>query len=308
MAKRQTQTSDVVVVGSSNTDLVIQSAKLPEPGMTVLGGSYQVVSGGKGANQAVAAARTGSQVVFVANIGRDDFGNDALARFEREGIGTRFVVRDRNTPSGVAMIMIGDNGRNLISVAASSNDCLANAHIERAKPAFANARYCLVQLEIPLPTVRAALRLSKSQDVFTILDPAPCRRLAKSLLRLVDLITPNEFELAELTGMPVKTKRNIECAGEELLQTGVGEVIVTCGARGVCHLSGKEADWFSAPKVKAVDTVGAGDCFNGSLASALSSGLGMDEAIRFAILTSARSVTLQGAQSSFPKLKPSNYD
>ena len=308
MAKRQTQTSDVVVVGSSNTDLVIQSAKLPEPGMTVLGGSYQVVSGGKGANQAVAAARTGSQVVFVANIGRDDFGNDALARFEREGIGTRFVVRDQNTPSGVAMIMIGDNGRNLISVAASSNDCLANAHIERAKPAFANARYCLVQLEIPLPTVRAALRLSKSQDVFTILDPAPCRRLAKSLLRLVDLITPNEFELAELTGMPVKTKRNIECAGEELLQTGVGEVIVTCGARGVCHLSGKEADWFSAPKVKAVDTVGAGDCFNGSLASALSSGLGMDEAIRFAILTSARSVTLQGAQSSFPKLKPNNCD
>ena len=306
MAKRQKQNSDVVVVGSSNTDLVIESAKLPKPGMTVLGGKYQIVSGGKGANQAVAAARTGAQVIFVANIGCDDFGDDAMARLDREGIGTKFVVRDQNAPSGVAFIMVGDKGRNLISVAASSNDCLSIEHIERAKPAFANAKYCLIQLEIPQPTVRAALSLSKSQGVFNILDPAPCRRLPKSLLRLVDIITPNEFELAELTDMPVKTKRNIECAGEKLLQTGVGEVIVTCGERGVCHLSGDGTDWFSAPKVKAIDTVGAGDCFNGSLASALSRDLGMDEAIRFAVLTSASAVTIRGVQPSFPELKPRN--
>ena len=306
MAKRQKQNSDVVVVGSSNTDLVIESAKLPEPGMTVLGGKYQIVSGGKGANQAVAAARTGAQVIFVANIGCDDFGDDAMARLDREGIGTKFVVRDQNAPSGVAFIMVGDKGRNLISVAASSNDCLSIEHIERAKSAFANAKYCLIQLEIPQPTVRAALSLSKSQGVFNILDPSPCRRLSKSLLRLVDIITPNEFELAELTDMPVKTKRNIECAGEKLLQTGVGEVIVTCGERGVCHLSGDGTDWFSAPKVKAIDTVGAGDCFNGSLASALSRDLGMDEAIRFAVLTSASAVTIRGVQPSFPELKPRN--
>ena len=306
MVIRQKQSLDLVVVGSSNTDLVIKSARLPKPGMTELGGSYQVVSGGKGANQAVAAARTGSRVVFVANIGRDDFGDDAMAQLEREGISTRFVVRDRSAPSGVALIMVGDKGRNLISVAASSNDCLSIEHIERAKSAFENAKYCLIQLEIPQPTVRAALSLSKSQGVFNILDPAPCRRLSKSLLRLVDIITPNEFELAELTDMPVKTKRNIECAGEKLLQTGVGEVIVTCGERGVCHLSGDGADWFSSPKVKAIDTVGAGDCFNGSLASALSRDLGMDEAIRFAVLTSASAVTIRGVQPSFPELKPRN--
>ena len=194
MAKQQKQNFDVVVVGSSNTDLIIESAKLPEPGMTVLGGKYQVVSGGKGANQAVAAARTGAQVIFVANIGCDDFGDDAMARLDREGIGTKFVVRDQNAPSGVAFIMVGDKGRNLISVAASSNDCLSIEHIERAKSAFANAKYCLIQLEIPQPAVRAALSLSKSQGVFNILDPAPCRRLSKSLLQLVDIITPNEIE------------------------------------------------------------------------------------------------------------------
>ena len=196
MAKRQTQSPAVVVVGSSNTDLVIQSSKLPEPGMTVLGGEFQVIPGGKGANQAVAAARAGAPVFFVANIGRDDFGDAALQRFECEGIETRFIVRDRHAPSGVALIMVGDRGRNLISVAAGSNDRLAKAHIDRAKPAFAGARCCLLQLETPLPTVEAALRLAKREGVTTILDPAPCRRLAKRILQLVDILTPNETELA----------------------------------------------------------------------------------------------------------------
>ena len=153
MAKRQKQPPSVVVVGSSNTDLVVQSDKLPEPGMTVLGGEFQVIPGGKGANQAVAAARAGAPVSFVANIGRDDFGGAALQRFEREGIETRFIVRDRRAPSGVALIMVGYRGRNLISVAAGSNDRLAKAHIDRAKPTFAGARCCLLQLETPLPTV-----------------------------------------------------------------------------------------------------------------------------------------------------------
>jgi len=233
MAKRQTQSPAVVVVGSSNTDLVIQSSKLPEPGMTVLGGEFQVIPGGKGANQAVAAARAGAPVFFVANIGRDDFGDAALQRFECEGIETRFIVRDRHAPSGVALIMVGDRGRNLISVAAGSNDRLAKAHIDRAKPAFAGARCCLLQLETPLPTVEAALRLAKRKGVTTILDPAPCRRLAKRILQLVDILTPNETELAEMTGLPVKTKRDIERAGEALLQSGVVEVLATCGGRGV---------------------------------------------------------------------------
>ena len=165
MAKRQTQFSTVVVVGSSNTDLVIQSSKLPEPGMTVLGGEFQVIPGGKGANQAVAAARAGAPVFFVANIGRDDFGDAALQRFECEGIETRFIVRDRHAPSGVALIMVGERGQNLISVAAGSNDRLAKGHIDRAKPAFAGARSCLLQLETPLPTVEAALRLAKRAPI-----------------------------------------------------------------------------------------------------------------------------------------------
>ncbi len=308
MAERQTQTSSVVVVGSSNTDLVIQSVKLPEPGMTVLGGDFQIIPGGKGANQAVAAVRSGARVSFVANIGQDDFGDAALLRFKHEGIDTRFVVRDRFIPSGVALIMVGEKGSNLISVAAGSNERLAKAHIKRAKIAFNHARCCLMQLETPLPTIEEALLMCKRHKVYAVLDPAPSRRLAKSFLRLVDLITPNEFELAELTGMPVKTKNNIECAGKALLQDGVGEVIVTCGERGACYLSNERVVWFSTPKVKAVDTVGAGDCFNGSLASALSDGLVMDDAIRYAISSAARSVTLKGAQSSFPKLKPSRCD
>jgi len=305
MAKRQTQPSAVVVVGSSNTDLVVQSSKLPEPGMTVLGGEFQVIPGGKGANQAVASAYAGAPVSFVANIGRDDFGDAALQRFEREGIETRFIVRDRHAPSGVALIMVGEGGQNLISVAAGSNDRLAKAHIDRAKPAFAGARCCLLQLETPLPTVEAALRLAKREGVTTILDPAPCRRLAKRLLQRVDILTPNESELAALTGLPVKTKRDIERAGEALLQTGVGEVLATCGARGVCRLAKREKRWFPAPKIRAVDTVGAGDCFNGMLAAALSAGLAKEAAIHFAVTAAARSVARPGAQPSFPKLKPS---
>ena len=304
MARRQKQPPSVVVVGSSNTDFVVQSSKLPEPGMTVLGGEFQIVPGGKGANQAVAAARAGAPVSFVANIGRDDFGDAALQRFEREGIGTRFIVRDRHTPSGVALIMVDDKGRNLISVAAGSNDRLAKAHIDRAKQAFAGARCCLLQLETPLPTVEAALRLARREGVTTILDPAPYRRLAKRILQLVDILTPNETELAAMTGLPVKTKRDIERAAEALLQSGVGGVLATCGVRGVCRLAKQEKNWFQAPKVRAVDTVGAGDCFNGALASALSVGLTGAAAIQFAVKAAARSVTRPGAQPSFPKIKP----
>ena len=161
MAKRQKRPPSVVVVGSSNTDLVVQSDKLPEPGMTVLGGEFHVIPGGKGANQAVAAAHAGAPVSFVANIGRDDLGDAALQRFEREGIETRFIVRDRRAASGVALIMVGDRGRNLISVAAGSNDRLAKAHIDRAKPAFAaaccNSRRRCPRLKLPCtwPSVRS---------------------------------------------------------------------------------------------------------------------------------------------------------
>ena len=307
MAKRQIKSSAVVVVGSSNTDLVVQSSKLPEPGMTVLGDELQIIPGGKGANQAVAAARAGATVSFVANIGRDHFGDAALQRFEREGIETRFVVRDRRMPSGVALIMVGEKGQNLISVAAGSSNRLAKAHIARAKPAFAGANCCLLQLETPLPTVEAALRLAKREGVTTILDPSPCRRLTKRMLQLIDILTPNESELGELTKLPVKTKSDIERAGELLLQAGVGELLATCGARGVCRFTKQQKKWFPAAKICAVDTVGAGDCFNGSLASALSAGLAREAAIRFAVTAAARSVARPGAQPSFPKLKPSAY-
>ena len=148
------------------------------------------------------------------------------------------------------------------------------------------------------------MRLAKREGVTTILDPAPCRRLAKRILQLVDILTPNETELAEMTGLPVKTKRDIERAGEALLQSGVGEVLATCGGRGVCRLAKRGQQWFPAPRVRAVDTVGAGDCFNGTLASALSAGLAGDAAIRFAVGAAARSVIRPGAQPSFPKLKP----
>ena len=290
----------VIVVGSANTDLVLRVPKLPRPGETITGGQFQIIAGGKGANQAVAAARAGAQVTLVANIGRDHFGHAALQGLRLEGIGTRQIVRSKTTHSGVALILVDARGENLIGVARGSNDQLLPGHIQAALPAFRTARCLLVQLEVPMATVRRAIELATRHHVPVLLNPAPAQRMPTSLLRGVTFLTPNEHELAALSGLPVKRKAEVEAAAWRCHQLGAKDVLATCGARGVCRCSASGTRWYPAPKVKAVDTVGAGDCFCGAFAAAIAEGNSLEYAILFAVTAAAISVTRPGAQPSMP--------
>ncbi len=290
----------VVVIGSANTDLVIRVPRLPRPGETVSGGPFQIVAGGKGANQAVAAARAGAQTTFIGNIGRDDFGDAALEGLRREGIDTQHVVRSRTASSGVALILVETGGENLIGVARGSNDELAPRHIDAARAAIRAARCLLVQLEIPLPTVCRAIELATRHNVPVLLNPAPVRRVPIRLLRQATFLTPNESELAALVGLPTGGKSQVQTAARRLHQLGVNHVLATCGVRGVCWCSAAGPRWFPAPKVKAVDAVGAGDCFSGALAAALAEDKPIEAAIQFAVAAAAISVTRAGAQPSLP--------
>lgn len=291
----------VVVVGSSNTDLVITSKRLPRPGETVLGGAFQVVAGGKGANQAVAAARAGARVTFVANIGRDGFGDAALRRLKAEGIRTRWVARSGTAPSGVALILVGARGENVISVARSSNSELSVAEVESAGRAIQRARVVVAQLEVPLAAVARAVEMAAEAGVPVLLNPAPARGLPKRLLGRVTWLTPNASELGCLTGREVESEAGLVVAARSLQRAGVAHVLVTCGARGVCWCDRAGVRWIPAPRVKAVDTVGAGDCFSGALAAALARGWEVEAAIRFAVQAASISVTRAGAQPSMPR-------
>ena len=291
----------VVVVGSANTDLVIRARQLPHPGETVTGGSFQVLAGGKGANQAVAAARAGARVTFVANIGRDSFGDATLKGLRREKINTRYVARSRAIPSGVALIMVGQRGENLIGVARGSNDELLPRHIDAALPAIREARCLVVQREIPLATVGRAIGLANHHNVPALLNPAPAQRVPLKLLLQATWLTPNEGELAALTGLPTRNKSEVETAARKLRMRGVPIILVTCGARGVCCCSPAGTRWFPAPRVRAIDAVGAGDCFSGTFAAAVAEGKSLEQAILFAIAAAAISVTRVGAQSSMPR-------
>jgi ribokinase len=290
----------IVVVGSSNTDMVVCSNRLPRPGETVLGDDLVTAAGGKGANQAVAAARLGAKVTFVARVGRDMFGRQSLDNFRREQMDTRFVFEDEKAPSGVALIMVEPEGQNMISVALGANKRLSPADVAAAKEAFAEAAIVILQLETPIETVLAAAKLGKESGATVILNPAPAPAdpLPDELYRLIDFITPNETEAERLTGQSDPKE-----AAKILFTRGVKQVIVTLGKAGA--LVAKNADEMSVVKgfvVKAVDAVAAGDAFNGGLAVAISEGRSLDEAVRFAHGVAAVSVTRQGAQPSLPTM------
>ena len=290
----------IVVIGSANTDLVIRVPQLPHPGETVTGGRFEIVAGGKGANQAVAAVRAGAHVTFIANVGCDPFGDAALKGLRRERIDTRYVARSFATPSGVALIMVGQGGENLIGVARGSNDELLPSHIDAAMPVIRAAQCLVVQLEIPLATVGRAIGLANRHDVPALLNPAPAQRVPLKLLQQATWLTPNEGELAALTGLPTRNKSGVETAARKLQMQGVENILVTCGARGVFWCSEAGTRWFSTPQVRAIDTVGAGDCFSGAFAAAVAEGKSLEQAIRFAVAAAAISVTRPGAQSSMP--------
>jgi len=291
----------IVVVGSSNTDMIIKAARIPKPGETVLGGSFSMAAGGKGANQAVATARAGGHVVFVARVGEDFFGERAIKHFVADQIDVRFIEKDKEAPSGIALIFVGEHGENSIAVAAGANAKLSKADIAKCSETIASAEILLMQLETPLETVQAAAEIASSNGVKVILNPAPARELPPELLRLASIITPNEFEAEVLTGIEIRDDEAAGRAADILLSQGVGTAIITLGARGAFLAGGNVREVIHGYQVHAVDTTGAGDVFNGALVVALSEEKTLPEAVSFANAAAAISVTKLGAQPSIPR-------
>lgn len=291
----------IVVVGSSNTDMIIRLDRIPRPGETMLGGEFGTAAGGKGANQAVAAARAGGEVTFIARVGQDVFGEQAIDGFKEAGIHVEHVARDASAPSGVALIFVAKNGENSIAVASGANARLSTADVMKAGDAFVDARVVLMQLETPMETVQAAAEMAAEEEARVILNPAPARALPNELLRQVAVLTPNETEAELLTGIKIRDEIAAKVACERLIDRGVRAVILTMGARGAFVADGDTRLQVPGFRVQPVDTVAAGDVFNGALAVALGEGKPMLTAVKFAGAAAAISVTRAGAQPSAPK-------
>jgi len=291
---------NVLVVGSSNTDMIIRVPHIPRPGETILGGAFSMAAGGKGANQAVAAARAGGRVTFVARVGDDLFGRQALEGFGRDGIDARSVLATPGAASGIALITVDERGENSISVASGANALLSVADVEAAGDAFAAADIVLLQLESPLETVEAAIRAAKGRGIPVILNPAPARALDDGLLRGVSVLTPNEHEAAMLAGIEVESEHDMRKAAARIRARGPRTVVITLGERGVYASSEGSEGLVPAFKVEPVDTTAAGDVFNGALAVALAERRSLPDALRFAQAAAAISVTRPGAQPSAP--------
>jgi ribokinase len=290
----------ILVIGSSNTDMIVQVDRLPKPGETILGGEFTSAAGGKGANQAVGAARAGGDVTFIARVGKDVFGEKALAGFAAEKINVDYVVRDGTNPSGVALIFVGKNGENSIAVASGANARLNPADIRRAKNIFLTTNIVLLQLETPVKTVQTAAELASAAGARIVLNPAPAQNLPADLLKRIFLLTPNEHEARMLTGITVNDESTAASAAKKLQMMGVENVIVTLGSRG-SFVAGKYfQQMVPGYSVKAVDSTAAGDIFNGALAVALADGKSLLDAAQFATAAAAISVTRLGAQISAP--------
>jgi ribokinase len=291
----------IVVIGSANTDMVVQVDHLPQAGETVLGDHFMTAQGGKGANQAVAAARLGAEVTFVARLGMDSFGAQSVAAYQAEGINTDFIIRDGEAPSGAALIMVNQSAENIIAVASGANARLSPEDILAAEDVIAAAQYVLLQLEIPIHTVEAAVKLAKQHGVRVILNPAPAVQLPPALLKSVDVLTPNENEAAILAGETSAADAK-DAASYLAMISGVQTLVVTLGARGAYIIHhGKRIDVPPHP-VKAIDTTAAGDAFNGALAVALARGEVLADSVRFANAAGALTTTKRGAQPSLPLL------
>lgn len=293
----------ILVVGSSNTDMVIKTHNFPAPGETILGGRFLMNAGGKGANQAVAAARLGGLVTFVGKIGDDIFGKQAVQQLEDEGINVDFVAVDPENPSGVALITVDQSGENSIVVAPGSNGTLNPSDFDKALAELGESEFVLMQLEIPIPTVEYIAQRATQIQKKVVLNPAPAATLSDELLRNLYIITPNETEAELLTGIKVTDESSALKAALVLHEKGVEIVIITMGAAGAFLLENGKHEIIPAPKVEAVDTTAAGDTFNGALVVALSGGKAIRESIAFANKAAAISVTRIGAQSSVPYRK-----
>lgn len=290
----------IVVIGSSNTDMVIKAEHLPAPGETILGGKFFMNPGGKGANQAVAAARLGGNVTFITKTGNDIFGKQSVQLLEEEGINTSLIISDPLNPSGVAMITVDKNGENCIVVASGSNAALTPINLYNAKEKIEAAFIVLMQLEIPVATVEHVITVAAAANVKVVLNPAPVCALSDDLLQYVSIITPNETEAQMLTGIVITDDESAKKAAQILHEKGIETVIITLGPRGAMVLNKEDCVIIEAPKVVAVDTTAAGDVFNGALVVSLSEGNDILTATAFACKAAAISVTRMGAQASAP--------
>lgn len=289
----------IFVIGSSNTDMVVKTDQLPLPGETRLGGKFFMNAGGKGANQAVAAARLGGHTTLITKLGNDIFGKQALENFRNENIHTGYVFMDENNPSGTALIMVNDEGENCIVVAPGANASLLPADIENAIDTQ-EAAIILMQLEIPMQTIKYAAKRAKSNQQKLIINPAPAQKLENELLSGLFLITPNETEAYLLTGIKTEDEITASKAATIFLDMGVQNVIITLGKQGAFFQNNKMKIKISPPTVKAVDTTAAGDIFNGALAVAIAEMMDWEQALQFAVQAASISVTRMGAQSSAP--------
>lgn len=292
--------SGILIIGSSNTDMVIKTGKLPAPGETILGGTFLMNPGGKGANQAVAASRLGGKVTFITKLGDDLFGNQTIDLLKQEGIDTKFVVRDPVLPSGVALITVDSTGENCIVVAPGANGNLKPEDIPDSVFTSGKYKILLLQLEIPVETVEYAATRAYDNGIKVIMNPAPATQLPDTLLKKIWFLTPNEVEAGELTGKTISGISSTKEGAEILIGKGVKNVIITLGEAGAYVRSDEFTGNIPAVKTVAIDTTAAGDVFNGALAVALSEEMTQKKAVIFASKAAAISVTRMGAQVSAP--------
>ncbi len=293
----------ITVIGSLNMDLVVQVKKMPKVGQTVMGSNFKEIPGGKGANQAVAMGRLGAKVNMIGKVGTDGFGQSLLSALEKDKINIAYIGQEDNTSTGVALINVNEEGNNSIVVAPGANYKLNKEDIDASLDAIKGSKIVVLQLEIPLETVKYALEKSKELGKYTILNPAPAVKLEDEIIKNIDLLTPNETELEILSGVEIKKEEDLFTAAKALMKKGIKELIVTLGEKGALYINREKMKSYKAYNVKAVDTTAAGDSFTGAIATALMNDKNIDEAIDFASKVGALSVTKEGAQSSLPYLE-----
>ncbi|MBV6640476.1 MAG: ribokinase [Cyclobacteriaceae bacterium] len=294
---------NILVIGSSNTDMVTLSDRLPKPGETVIAKEFYIAQGGKGANQAVAAARLGGEVTFVAKVGNDDFGRQAIAGYQKDGINTDLMTQDSDAPTGTALINIDATGENMIVATMGANARLSIKDVEKSLDQMKSAKVVLSQLEIPLETTLYAAKQATELGIPFILNPAPPNTLSDELIALCTYIIPNETEASYFSGVTLKSDLDIQHAGQYFIQKGAENVIITLGARGAFLHNDRTSQFITAPTVKAVDTVGAGDVFCGAFTLAIAEGKPASEAVRFANRSASLAVTRKGVQGGIPYRK-----
>jgi ribokinase len=293
-------TGGVLVIGSANMDLVVTTTKFPEPGETVFGKEFKKFPGGKGANQAVAAAKLGADTYFIGKFGDDVFCSELSENMKSDGVQIPVLLKDKKSSTGVAFITVNSEGQNEIVVISGSNMKLTPDDIEQHSELFDKCSVVLTQLEIPVETVMKAAALAKKKNLVFILNPAPARELPEELYSKIDYLIPNELELEFLSGEKVSDEESIKKAALSLITRGIRNVIVTMGSKGAMLVSSEGYRIYPSSKVEVVDTTAAGDSFNGTIAFSLAGGKNIDEAVRIANKAASISVTRMGAQSSMP--------